>query len=177
MNCSKLLNACIQDSIDARAINTPAPRQALPSKQAGENATLYLNAAKALGCTLAHVAPADITSGKARLHMHVWCGQQNMHSISTSHFTLLQAATAVSMLRGELRQPITGWSGLMDRPCLHKCSWHHLGAIRQKAMEAARLEGCSCADSAALLCRLPVCWTACGRPSSWAFSRWGLQRC
>lgn len=63
--CSHLLNACAPDSIDARAINAlPVDGTRLPHKQALENASLCLNAAKAQGCTVSHVEPADIVNGQ-----------------------------------------------------------------------------------------------------------------
>ena len=42
----------------------PTDGRPLPHKQALENATLCLNAAKAMGCVLAHVSPADIVDGQ-----------------------------------------------------------------------------------------------------------------
>ena len=63
------------DSIDSRAINAALEGGALPPKQALENAMLCLNAAKAMGCTLAHVAPTDIIAGDVghpSLHAQLW---------------------------------------------------------------------------------------------------------
>lgn len=65
-----MLIACMPESIDPRALNmAPADGSPLPHKQALENASLCLNAAKAMGCVLAHVSPADIVSGRVRFYI------------------------------------------------------------------------------------------------------------
>ena len=62
---SKLLNACVPESIDERALNVPdQPGNELPEKSAMENALLCVNAAKAQGCAMGSVAAEDIVSGK-----------------------------------------------------------------------------------------------------------------
>lgn len=65
--CSKLLNSCVPDSLDERALNLPASATSeLGRREALQNNTLCINAAKALGCSLADVTPEDIFEGKAR---------------------------------------------------------------------------------------------------------------
>lgn len=63
--CSKLLNSCVPDSLDERALNLPAEgSHELAKKEAQQNSALCINAAKALGCSLADVTPEDIFEGK-----------------------------------------------------------------------------------------------------------------
>ena len=65
--CSKLLNSCVPDSLDERALNLPASATCeLGRREALQNNTLCINAAKALGCSLADVTPEDIFEGKVR---------------------------------------------------------------------------------------------------------------
>ena len=66
--CSKLLNSCVPDSLDERALNLPADASSeLARREALQNNALCINAAKALGCSLADVTPEDIFEGKVRL--------------------------------------------------------------------------------------------------------------
>ena len=63
---SKLLNACVPESIDERALNVPdQPGNPLAEKAAQENASLCINAAKALGCAMGSVAAEDVAAGQA----------------------------------------------------------------------------------------------------------------
>ncbi len=65
---SKLLNSCVPDSLDERALNLPADASSqLARREALQNNALCINAAKALGCSLADVTPEDIFEGKVRL--------------------------------------------------------------------------------------------------------------
>ena len=63
--CSKLLNSCVPDSIDERALNLPHDgREQLPSKEALQNSNLCIHAATALGCNVSAVSAQDILDGK-----------------------------------------------------------------------------------------------------------------
>ena len=71
--CSKLLNACVPDTVDERALNRAAPggagKGAAPELARGgalQNSALCINAAKALGCSLAGVSPEGIVDGEVR---------------------------------------------------------------------------------------------------------------
>ena len=67
MLCSKLLNACVPESIDERALNVPEqPGNTLADQAALENAMLCVNAARALGCSMSSAAAEDIAAGKVR---------------------------------------------------------------------------------------------------------------
>lgn len=69
MHCSKLLNSCVPDSIDERALNLPpGDGKELPSKEALQNSNLCIHAATALGCNVSAVSAQDILDGKAGAH-------------------------------------------------------------------------------------------------------------
>ena len=73
MLCSKLLNACVPESIDERALNVPQqPGNALGDKAATENSMLCLNAAKALGCPLNAVTAEDLAAGQATIPLYLY---------------------------------------------------------------------------------------------------------
>jgi plastin-1 len=64
---SKLLNSSMPDSIDERALNLPLPEAGGPPlqrREALQNNALCINAAKALGCSLANLTPEDVVDGK-----------------------------------------------------------------------------------------------------------------
>ena len=62
--CSKLLNSCVPDTIDERALNVPAePPQELAPKEALQNSNLCIHAASALGCAVSAVSAQDILGG------------------------------------------------------------------------------------------------------------------
>ena len=74
---SKLLNACMPDAVDERAVNLPGPGAAGPAcapaaapvlarREAAQNCALAINAAKAVGCSMADVDAQDILDGKVR---------------------------------------------------------------------------------------------------------------
>ena len=63
--CSKLLNSCVPDTIDERALNVPAEAaQELAPKEALQNSNLCIHAASALGCAVSAVSAQDILEGK-----------------------------------------------------------------------------------------------------------------
>ena len=64
MLCSKLLNSCVPDTIDERALNLPAEAaEELASKEALQNSNLCIHAASALGCNVSAVSAQDILQG------------------------------------------------------------------------------------------------------------------
>lgn len=68
---SKLLNSCMPDSIDERALNLPLEGSSeLGRREALQNNALCINAAKALGCSLASITPEDILDGQVGLLRH-----------------------------------------------------------------------------------------------------------
>ena len=65
MLCSKLLNSCVPDTIDERALNLPAEAAVeLPPKEALQNSNLCIHAASALGCAVSAVSAQDILEGR-----------------------------------------------------------------------------------------------------------------
>ncbi len=70
--CSKLLNSCMPDTIDERALNLPpyAGSELLP-KEALQNSNLCTHAATALGCNVSAISAQDILDGKVRLRCTV----------------------------------------------------------------------------------------------------------
>lgn len=65
MLCSKLLNSCIPDTIDERALNLPCgDGTELPSKEALQNSNLCTHAASALGCSVSAISAQNILDGK-----------------------------------------------------------------------------------------------------------------
>lgn len=72
--CSKLLNACAPDAADERALNRPAGgAPELARGAALQNGALCINAAKALGCSLAGITPEDIVDSKVCIaHAPCW---------------------------------------------------------------------------------------------------------
>ncbi|KAK9793174.1 hypothetical protein WJX73_004352 [Symbiochloris irregularis] len=107
---SQMLMACMPDSIDPRALNmAPADGSALLYKQALENATLCLNAAMAMGCMLAHVAPADIVTGQERSIFD--CAWQILRLGLLKDINVKQTPQLV-LLRGPEEDP----AKLMDAP-------------------------------------------------------------
>ena len=64
MLCSKLLNSCVPDTIDERALNVPAEAaKELAPKEALQNSNLCIHAASALGCAVSAVSAQDILEG------------------------------------------------------------------------------------------------------------------
>ena len=65
--CSKLLNSCMPDTIDERALNLPPDTGSeLPPKEALQNSNLCIHAATALGCNVSAISAQDILDGKVR---------------------------------------------------------------------------------------------------------------
>lgn len=78
------------DSLDERALNLPASATSeLGRREALQNNTLCINAAKALGCSLADVTPEDIFEGKVRLPCHHIPSAKTERSVSPYAFESL----------------------------------------------------------------------------------------
>lgn len=62
LRCSQLLNACAEGLVDERVLNKPPVEGAsLGPQERSENARLFLDAARAVGCFLGDASPEDIT--------------------------------------------------------------------------------------------------------------------
>lgn len=60
----KLINVAVPNTIDERAINT---KKVLNPWERNENHTLFLNSAKAIGCTVVNIGTQDIVEGRTHL--------------------------------------------------------------------------------------------------------------
>ena len=96
MSCSKLLNSCMLDVIDERALNLPAGGGGnaleLPRREALQNSALCVNAAKALGCSVAGVSAEDIVEGRVRSPL--WYLPAACSVLQSRHKPLCQSAVA-----------------------------------------------------------------------------------
>lgn len=60
---SKLLSAVKVDAFDVRALNKPGKKGPLNAWEIQENHNLFLNSARACGCPLLNIGPADLQQG------------------------------------------------------------------------------------------------------------------
>lgn len=65
LECSKLINVAVPNTIDKRAINT---KRVLNPWDRNENHTLCLNSAKAIGCTVVNIGNQDLVEGRVSFY-------------------------------------------------------------------------------------------------------------
>ncbi|BDA45443.1 Fimbrin-2 [Coccomyxa sp. Obi] len=149
----KLLNSCVPDSLDERALNLPASATSeLSRREALQNNTLCINAAKALGCSLADVTPEDIFEGKEEaVRSCVW---QIIRLAALKDVSVKSVPETVV-----LQRPGEEVSALLDVPAeqlLLRWVAHHIGAAGPawEAWLPLNDVGPDLADSTALYCLL-----------------------
>lgn len=62
--CSKLINVAVPGTIDERVINT---KRVLNLWEKNENLMLFLNSAKAIGCTVVNIGTQDLAEGRVSI--------------------------------------------------------------------------------------------------------------
>ncbi|KAK9901251.1 hypothetical protein WJX75_002456 [Coccomyxa subellipsoidea] len=149
----KLLNSCVPDSLDERALNLPADASSeLARREALQNNALCINAAKALGCSLADVTPEDIFEGKEEaVRSCVW---QIIRLRALKDVSVKSVPETVV-----LQRPGEEMSALLDVPAeqlLLRWVAHHIGAAGPawEAWLPLKDLGPDLADSTALFCLL-----------------------
>lgn len=78
-----MINVAVPGTIDERAINT---KKNLNPWERNENHTLFLNSAKAIGCTVVNIGTQDLIEGR-------------VSRINNCHFNLLVSCLAVKVLK------------------------------------------------------------------------------
>lgn len=63
LNCSKMINATVPNTIDERAVN----KKNLKVFTIHENQTLVINSAASIGCHITNIGPEDLANGKVHL--------------------------------------------------------------------------------------------------------------
>ena len=78
---SQLLNACTEGAVDERVLNKPPEEGgSLSHQERSENARLFLDAARSVGCFLGDAAPDDITQRTVRALLLAACSQESGRS-------------------------------------------------------------------------------------------------
>jgi plastin-1 len=119
---SKLLNSCVPDAVDERAINLPGPGGGaapdLARRAAAQNCALAVNAATALGCSMGDVSAEDLLDGK----------------VCTGHSCRSPAACIITYCRALLSRVsvLSKWDLGAQEEAVRSCLWRflRLGALR-----------------------------------------------